>query len=96
MVLIEAECSGLLSYTSTEVPLEAKVTDNLYYMSLKDNPSIWSNNILDSIKDYNRVSCEDIVKRSGYDITIESSKLVNKYIELYKLNNKDYIGDNNE
>ena len=28
MVLIEAECSGLLSYTSTEVPLEAKVTDN--------------------------------------------------------------------
>jgi len=96
MVLIEAECSGLLSYTSTEVPLEAKVTDNLYYMSLKDNPSIWSNNILDSIKDYNRVSCEDIVKRSGYDITIESSKLVNKYKELYKLNNKDYIGDNNE
>ena len=96
MVLIEAECSGLLSYTSTEVPLEAKVTDNLYYISLKDNPSIWSNNILDSIKDYNRVSCEDIVKRSGYDITIESSKLVNKYIELYKLNNKDYIGDNNE
>ena len=65
-------------------------------MSLKDNPSIWSNNILDSIKDYNRVSCEDIVKRTGYDITIESSKLVNKYIELYKLNNKDYIGDNNE
>lgn len=82
MVLIEAECSGLYCLASTEVPIDAKVTDNLKFISLNDSAEVWSNTLLNDIKDYKRVSSEDIVRNSGYDIKIESKKLEDKYMEL--------------
>lgn len=82
MVLIEAECSGLLCFASDEVPMDAKVTDNLKFISLNDSAEIWSNKVLNSIKSYKRISSEDIVRNAGYDIKIESCKLEDKYMEL--------------
>ena len=82
MVLIEAECSGLYCLASTEVPIDAKVTDNLKFISLNDSAEVWSNTLLNDIKNYKRISSEDIVRNSGYDIKIESKKLEDKYMEL--------------
>lgn len=82
MVLIEAECSGLLCFASDEVPMDAKVTDNLKFISLNDSSEVWSNKVLNSIKSYKRISSEDIVRNAGYDIKIESCKLEDKYMEL--------------
>lgn len=79
MVLIEAECAGLPSFASTEVPIIAKVTDNLKFMSLEEESEIWSAEILESLKKYKRKDCSKEVQKAGYDIKNETNKLVDIY-----------------
>lgn len=82
MVLIEAQCSGLPCFASTEVPETAKVTDNLIFVSLSQNANVWTNMILKKTGHFSRKSNEKEIKDSGYDIKEESIKLLNKYYYL--------------
>ena len=41
IVLIEAQVSGLHCISSTNVPQEAKITDNYDFIDLKDNKKVW-------------------------------------------------------
>lgn len=91
MVLIEAECAGLPCFTSKDVPKIAKVTDNLEFISLNEQPAVWTDRILSCLVDYKRKDCLKEVQKAGYDIKIEVNKLEEKYICLL-----NYGGDVDE
>lgn len=78
MVLIEAQCSGLQCIASTEVPMEAKITDDLNFINLNENDDVWCNAIK-NIK-YRQSKIESVIV-SGYDIREESRKLADIYID---------------
>ncbi|WP_294130916.1 glycosyltransferase family 1 protein [uncultured Clostridium sp.] len=84
IVAIEAQVNGIPCILSDNIPMEAKVSENVKFISL-DNKRLWikeikyvTENILDR-----RHNIDNIIKK-GYDIKIQSKKLQNKYILLYK------------
>lgn len=82
IVLIEAQCTGLMVYTSSEnIPKDVKVTNNLQFISLKKSANIWANNILKNIN-YIRKNHYEEIKKSGYDIDNEVKILENFYLNL--------------
>lgn len=79
MVLIEAQCAGLPSFASTEVPKIAKVSDVLDFIDLTTPKEIWVDIILQSINNYKRNNRLKDCQKFGYDINKEVKKLENKY-----------------
>lgn len=84
MVLIEAECAGVLCFASTDVPEIAKATDNLNFLSLENDANVWADHILEKISNYKRENCLEEVQKAGYDIKIEVKKLEQKYLDYNK------------
>ena len=82
MVLIEAQASGLPCVCSTEVPKIAKVTENLYFISLSNSSKDWANSILSIYKKYYRKNESEEIKKYEYDIVEEAKKLEKKYKQL--------------
>lgn len=84
MVAIEAQCSGLSSLVSTEVPKVVKVSNNISFLSLNDNAKIWSKKTLELVESYTRSSNQPQLEKAGYDIKKESKKLEEKYTHYIK------------
>lgn len=76
LVLIEAQANGLTCFTSKDVvPLEAKITDKLIYISLKNNAIEWANKILTNKNE--RIDTFNDLKSKKYlinDIILELEK----------------------
>lgn len=87
LALIEAQASGLNCFASDVVPVETKVTDSVFYISLKNVAKYWADTIMKN-KNYNRRAQSDkatvSIRENGYDISIESRKLR----DIYMINNK--------
>lgn len=80
IVLIEAQCSGLYCFASSNnIPQEAKVTDLLDFIDLNSEPKIWAEEILKA-KNLLRKNHSSEVKESGYDIKVNSEKLYKYFI----------------
>ena len=77
-VLLEAQCSGLKVWVSDTVSTEAKVTDNIRYLNLNQDISVW----VDSISQFTRYARKDesgdLVKE-GYSI----NETVTRMTEIY-------------
>ena len=85
MVLVEAQCSGLHCIASTNVPIDAKLTENFSIVSLADNINTWIQEI-DKLKEKNsRGEYASYIEKAGYEIKNENEKLLNLYLSL--LNN---------
>ncbi len=82
MVLVEAQCAGLNTYTSLEgVPKEVKVTELLHFISLKKKPEEWAEYILSNSTNKIRGTKEKEITNAGYDITFQSKILKNIYLQ---------------
>lgn len=66
VALIEAQAMGLKCFSSEKVPHEAKVSDNVAFLSLDDSAEMWASSILSSDLTFKNAS-EDIISH-GYDI----------------------------
>lgn len=84
MVAIEAQCAGLPCLCSTEVPLVAKVTDNIEFLKLADDINLWKQSILSNLDTSKRKDCSKEVSKYGYNINEEVKKLEEKYLKLVK------------
>ena len=82
MVLIEAQASGLKCVCSTEVPIEAKLTENITFLNLDDGVEKWYENII--AEKNTRKSYVEELRMCGYDIKNEVKKLENDYLELLR------------
>jgi len=79
--LLEAECSGLMCYTSDAVPLSACVCDNVERISLTESAEFWANKILNHmLLDQNRLTYSQIIKEKGFDIVHEAHKVQESFI----------------
>ena len=76
--LLEAQASGLLSFTSkTVVPESVGITDLLTYISLDESPKEWADIIYRQFikRDIERNKYTDVIKDKGFDIYTEAMKL---------------------
>jgi len=78
MVVIEAQCSGLPCIASSEVPNVTNITNLVTFVSLEDSNEKWCNEIK-RIKNDRKNYIKEI-KESGYDINLETKKLMDYYI----------------
>lgn len=79
LVLIEAQAAGLPSFTSANVvPEEAKVTNLLQYISLKESAETWSKIILDTTLE--RKDTYNEICTAGYEIIGAAYKLEKFYL----------------
>ena len=73
LVLIEAQTSGCYCIASTEVPITAKICDNITFLPLKSDKKEWSSKIQIN---YKRNSQEEKAREKKYDINLETKKYV--------------------
>lgn len=81
MVLIEAQCSGLPCVASSEVPKNAKVIENTYFVDLDEDVKKWKEIVLKSLTN-KRQSNLEIMTKNGYDIEVECKKLQSFYYNI--------------
>ncbi len=84
IVLIEAQASGLKCYATDIVPCEAKVTEELAYISLKESAFKWANAIIEGQSNFKRQNEIKRVHEAGYDIKTEAEKLERIYFSISK------------
>ncbi|QDP41459.1 glycosyltransferase family 1 protein [Radiobacillus deserti] len=82
IVLVEAQAAGLDCFTSDIVPVEAKVTDRLKFLSLNLSAKEWAEKIIEETKSAKRVDEIEKIRDAGFDIRIEAEKLEKAYISL--------------
>ena len=75
IVLIEAQAAGLKCFASDTIPRNAKISDNLFFLSLSSSPKQWANIMKDNIG-YKRLNMLDMVKSNNFD-----RKLIMKNME---------------
>lgn len=81
IVTIEAQCTGLPIFASSNITKEHDVSGNVWFFSLNDGPDIWADQILKILEHYNRISCENILISAGYSIEREAKNLQKFYLE---------------
>lgn len=84
MVAIEAQISGLPTVMSNQVPYDTAISQDSYYLELKNDSNYWADFInkitLHSVSERESYRTQAIVR--GYDITQEVKKLEMKYNSL--------------
>ena len=81
VVGIEAQISGLKCFFSDSITKEVNITGNITYISLKDSPESWANNIINTAFHYNRADYSKIVLSSGFDIQSSVKNLENLIVQ---------------
>lgn len=72
--LIEAQASGIMIFTSTNVKEEIKMSDSIYFMDLV-NEEKWAKEIAKKYNNYNREKNKIYIKEKGFDIEENAKKI---------------------
>ena len=88
IVGIEAQSTGLPCFFSDSITKEVNVTNNCFFLSLKEKPEVWARSIIESLQSFERKDCSDLVKKAGYDIKESADKIEKIFTELYNRHNK--------
>ncbi len=88
IVLIEAQTAGLPCLTSADVvPPEAKATDLLQYVPLKENPREWAEAAVKALdRNVDRTKYSGQIKSSNFNIEIEAKRLEAILVKATKCN----------
>ena len=81
IVIIESQVNGLSVFISDSVSKEAKISDLVYFISLKESARYWAKMIITNNIRKDEKNC---ISKSGYDIKKSVKILENKYLQLYK------------
>ena len=79
MVAVEAQVSGLPVIASTEVPVEAKVYENIIFIDLSIGDKQWAEKTI-VMGTVGRNETRDDIEAAGFDIRVESRKLEERYL----------------
>lgn len=82
IVFVEAQSCGVKCVTSTNVPQEAKVSDDIYYLPLDKGAEYWADFIL-SVDVCKKNDNHKSVRDCGYNIFDTAKKLEQFYIDKY-------------
>lgn len=79
-VLVEAQATGLISYTSKDVvSSQSKISEMLYFIDLKENSRSWAEQIVETHKP--RTNTTDDIIKAGFDIKTEAQKVESYFLE---------------
>lgn len=79
VVLVEAQAAGLRCITSTGVTPEAKITNQVEFISLKQSSKEWANQIIN--EETRRVNSVEVLVDKGYDSTTNMKWLRDFYFQ---------------
>lgn len=79
IVLIEGQTAGCYCLASTEIPENAKITENIELIGLNKNVEIWVNKILNYPNVDKRKNYAREIEKQGYNIIKEEKKLEEIY-----------------
>ncbi|MDB5176815.1 MAG: glycosyl transferase group 1 family protein [Candidatus Saccharibacteria bacterium] len=81
IALIEAQAAGLKCLTSEgNVPLAAKVTENIKYLGLSEGAKYWAKEVLEiNGKNYKRKDTFDMIQKAGYNMKDEVGNIESLY-----------------
>lgn len=82
MVAVEAQANGLPVVASTEVPLEAKVSNEMQFIGLDKGIEHWRDAVL-KCQGQGRFDTAGDFADKGFDITVEAKKLENWYFNVF-------------
>ena len=82
IVAVEAQVSGLPVLCSDELPEEAKVCENLRFMSLKKSAAEWAREALSMCRGHIRRDMSINARAHGFDIKEQGAKMSEWYCEL--------------
>jgi glycosyltransferase involved in cell wall biosynthesis len=81
IVGIEAQSTGLPCFFSDVITKEVNITNNCFFLSLKEKPKFWAEKIIQYSYTYKRKDCSDIVYKAGFDLKMSAKKIENIFIE---------------
>lgn len=81
IVVLEAQASGLPCLISDKVPIECKVTDTVYQMSLAAGADNWAKVAIKIAKETVRRDTSEEIRTAGFDIEENAKWLQNYYIK---------------
>ncbi len=79
LVLVEAQSSGLNCFVSDAVPEEAKLLDNLEFISLDIGADEWAERIVSAALNTDRASASAVVAAAGYDCKLTAARIEKIY-----------------
>lgn len=79
VVMVEAQCAGLPCFCSSEASPETKISPNLEFVSLKENPDSWAKKIINKVTGFSRVNTTSSLSGNGYDIEKTAGMLQEYY-----------------
>lgn len=85
VTLVEAQAAGLPCLISDKVPIECKITDLVYQLSLNDDIRLWAEKSLQLSKTLRQNTTYQIEK-AGYDIRSNAKKLQEFYLNFNEEN----------
>ena len=85
IVLIEGQINGLNCLVSDQVPNETDILGKIDFLSLNDPVSVWAKKIATMVSIKDRKIDVEVVRKAGYDISIESKKLQEFYLSKARL-----------
>lgn len=86
VVGIEAQASGVSCFFSDNITSEAKILENVFFLSNKESPEVWANCIISKSKKKREDTISEMTKRN-FNINVEAKKLEFEYMNLK--NNKE-------
>ena len=82
IVLVEAQAAGVKSFASADViPKLVQITPDLSFVSLKEVPEVWAEEILKYQNGYDHSDNVELVKESGFDIAATAKWLQDFYMQ---------------
>lgn len=84
VVGIEVQAAALKSYISDTITKTVKISEYIEYLSIKESPKKWADEIIENGKKYERIDMKDIIIKNEYDIKAVAYKLQKKYIDMVK------------
>lgn len=83
VVGVEAQINGLRCYFANTITNEVKISDNVIFLSLKQNPSIWAKQIASDLESQN-ISRIEFNDDNRFNIMYQSQNLVELYQKFLK------------
>lgn len=84
LVMIEAQAAGLPILAADSLSTEHTITKTIRYYSLSKTPKEWADMAVEMLNNIPRKNRIDELRKAGYDISIESGKVVDLCSELIK------------
>lgn len=90
LAAVEAQAAGLICFASeTAVPMDARVSDKLNILSLKEPASYWAERILEAAKNVAaRCDISQQIKEKGFDISWAANMLCDLYADQVEKHGK--------